>query len=493
MRTLILIAALGLGSGFGATLRADEIRLQEQAPDRHVVVKGDTLWDISEKFLKDPWKWPEVWGFNKDQIKNPHLIYPGDVVLLTMEGGKPRLSLEKGRFNETVKLSPQIRSEPIIIKDGPIPTVPMSALAPFLNRSGFIDASSLDSAPRIIGASDERVLMMQSDTIFANYGDGVTENWNIVRKGKELFDPESGKPLGFEVIDLGKAETLVHGSPMTVRITKGYMDISTGDRLIPTQSLELESLVPHVPSDDIRGRIISAYGGVQATAKYATVVVNRGTQDGVEPGHVLSIYREGRVIGKQKKAYKDIKDTNVEEQIALLTFGKVPTGEGKSPVSSDFINATEERGGRIEYQGFWDEFMDFIDPFDFFFKPFPDGRRAWRYMDGKCFKSGVNVSGGQFYDPEQAMEECKPTDTVASAKWRYMDIGCLKQGKSISYGQPFDPKDVYDLHCRPEAATKLPDQHTGTLLIYRSLKNFSYGLVMNSNGPIYLLDVVKKP
>jgi hypothetical protein len=99
MRTLILIAALGLGSGFGATLRADEIRLQEQAPDRHVVVKGDTLWDISEKFLKDPWKWPEVWGFNKDQIKNPHLIYPGDVVLLTMEGGKPRLSLEKGRFH----------------------------------------------------------------------------------------------------------------------------------------------------------------------------------------------------------------------------------------------------------------------------------------------------------------------------------------------------------------------------------------------------------
>ena len=493
MRTLILIAALGLGSGFGATLRADEIRLQEQAPDRHVVVKGDTLWDISEKFLKDPWKWPEVWGFNKDQIKNPHLIYPGDVVLLTMEGGKPRLSLEKGRFNETVKLSPQVRSEPIIIKDSAIPTVPMSAIAPFVNKSGFVDASSLDHAPRILGAADDRVLMMVSDTIYADHGDGLTKRWNIVRKGKELLDPESGKTLGFEVLDLGKAETQEHGSPMTLRITHGSMDISAGDRLIPTQSLELESLVPHLPNNEIRGRIISAYGGVQATAKYSTVVVNKGIQDGVEPGHVLSVYREGRVIGKNKRVYKDIKNTNSEEQVALLAFGKVPTGEGKSPLSSDFISGADERSGRIEYQGFGDEFLDFIDPFDFFFKPFPDGRRGWRYMDSKCLKMGIDLSGGQYYDPAGAMEECKPSETVASAKWAYMDIGCLKQGKSISYGQAFDPKDVYELHCRPKPVSKLPDQLSGTVLIYRSLQGFSYGLVMKSDGPIYLMDLVKKP
>jgi len=422
MRTLILIAALGLSSALSTPLSADEIRLQENAPDRHVVVKGDTLWDISEKFLKDPWKWPEVWGFNKDQIKNPHLIYPGDVVLLTMEGGKPRLSLQGG---QTVKLSPSIRGEPIIIKEAGIPSIPVKAIAPFLSRTGIIDPEVLAAAPRLLGAADERVLMMESDVVYASQGDGSTTDWNIVRPGVELIDPDTKESLGFESIHVGEARTLAQGSPMTLVIRRGYREIAREDKLMPALPSDLDSLVPHAPANDINGKIISAYGGVAATAKYATIVINKGLREGVEAGHVFTIAHEGRQVKSDKY---------------------------------------EERH---------------------------------RYVDTKCLKPGKTITN-DFYDPKEVFEDCKDTNSpsmfTTKEAWRYADVGCLKPGAKISAFEFFNPKDVYKLHCRPgEESIKLPDTPVGLAFVYRVYQKVAYALVVQANGPIYLMDVVKKP
>ena len=192
MRTLLLIAALGLSATIGAQVRADTVRLQENAPERHVVVKGDTLWDISEKFLKDPWLWPQVWQLNRDQIKNPHLIYPGDVVVLTMENGQPRLQLEAGGTRNVVKLSPQVRGEPIVIQEAGIPSIPLKAIKAMLAKGGVADPADLEKAPRILGSSDARVMFGAGDTPYASKGSGETVDWRVVRLGQPLNEgPES--------------------------------------------------------------------------------------------------------------------------------------------------------------------------------------------------------------------------------------------------------------------------------------------------------------
>ncbi len=425
MRTLLLIAALGFSVSLSAPLRADEIRLQDNAPTRHVVVKGDTLWDISEKFLKDPWKWPEVWGFNKEQIKNPHWIYPGDVVLLTMDGGKPHLSLQNRQFSETVKLSPSIRGEPIIIKEAGIPAIPPKLIAPFLSRAGIVDPAYLNEAPRILGAVDERVLVMESDVVYASQGTGDTTNWNIVRPGAELIDPDTKETLGLETLHVGEARTLVPGNPMTLLITRGYMEIARDDKLVPALSAGSDSLVPHAPEKDISGKIISAYGGVVATAKYATIVINKGIKDGIEAGHVLAISRQGRELTK---------DEDVER---------------------------------------------------------------YRYLDTKCLKPGKTITN-DFYDPKDVFEDCKGNDApsmlTTNNAWRYMDVGCLKPGAKISAFEFFNPKDVYKLHCRPgDGSVRLPDARVGLAFVYRAYKKVAYALVVQANGPVYLLDTVHKP
>jgi hypothetical protein len=422
MRTLILIAALGLSAPLSAPSWADNVRLQENAPDRHVVVKGDTLWDISEKFLKDPWLWPEVWRLNKEEIKNPHLIYPGDVVVLTLEGGKPRLSLEKGRFTETVKLSPQVRSEPILIKEQGIPAIDPKHIRPFLNLAWVVDQDMLDAAPKLLGAVDERALVTKGDTVYASVRDQDTASWLVFRPGKQLLDPESKEVLGFEALNVGKVRTIVPGKPQTLLVEQASMEISIGDRLLPDLPIELESLTPHAPSKAVESKIILAYGGFNATSKHATVVINKGARDGIEAGHVLAIHRQGRVYQKGEDA------------------------------------------------------------------------QTHRYVDVKCIKPGKTLTG-DFYDPKEMLQECKdlPQDAKQEA-WRYMDVGCLKPGAKVSANEFFDAKDAYRLHCRTSEETlRLPDQRVGLLFVYRVYNKVAYGLIMEANGPVYLMDVVKNP
>ena len=338
MRTLILIAALGLGSGFGAMLRADEIRLQEQAPDRHVVVKGDTLWDISEKFLKDPWKWPEVWGFNKEQIKNPHLIYPGDVVLLTMEGGKPRLSLEKRRFGETVKLSPTIRGEPIIIKEAGIPAIPVAAIAPLLSKGGVGDPADLAQAPMILGSSDERVMFGPGDRVYASKGAADIVDWRVVRLGQALKNPDDPKEvLAYEMIHLAEARTEVPGDPQTVRILRTEQEVLERDRLVPAWKMEAPQYMPHAPEKPVKAKVVSALGGPLYAGAWMTLVLDKGSRDGIEEGHVLALFRPGRTVADPKCIRA--------EKIAFLAGGGRGHAEDCKKDENDMTALPETRNG----------------------------------------------------------------------------------------------------------------------------------------------------
>jgi hypothetical protein len=296
-----LIAALGLGSVLSAPLRADEIRLREKAPDRHVVVKGDTLWDISEKFLKDPWRWPEVWGFNKAQIKNPHWIYPGDVVLLTMEGGKPRLSLESGRSRETVKLSPSVRGEPIVIKVAGIPAIPVSAIAPLLSKGGVGDAADLAKAPMILGSSDARVMFAAGDKVYASKAGSDIVDWNVVRLGQALHNPDDPKEiLAYELIHIADAHTESPGDPQVVRILRTDQEVLERDRLVPAWKMEVPQYMPHAPDKPMHAKVISALGGPLYAGAWMTLVLDKGARDGLEEGHVLALFRAGRSVADPK-------------------------------------------------------------------------------------------------------------------------------------------------------------------------------------------------
>lgn len=276
-------------------VQAEQSDIRADAPDRHVVVKGDTLWDISAKFLKDPWKWPQVWGMNRDQIRNPHLIYPGDVVVLGPDG---RLRLERGM--RTVKLSPQVRSEPIAIDQGGIPSVPYQAIAPLLNRGGVTTADGLANAPYILGASDERLLTATTDKVYATAGESYTNRWQIVRLGQAFKDPDSGEVLGYELQYVGKADTLQAGSPQLIRINRSAQEVLERDRLMPDPG-EIEfNFVPHAPDKPVAAKVLSALGGVAGAGPYTTVVFNKGRQEGLEPGHVLGIFKAGRSMADPK-------------------------------------------------------------------------------------------------------------------------------------------------------------------------------------------------
>jgi len=313
MRTLLLTAALSLT--FPAW--ADQVRLQDNAPAQHVVVKGDTLWGISETFLKDPWQWPNVWHLNRDEIKNPHLIYPGDVVRLGRDGaGNVRLSLEKGpRLNATVKLSPHAYGEPIVIKETGIPSIPEQAITPLLSRSGVGDPSDLENAPRILGSSDARVMFGVNDRIYAGRGDGGTVDWRIVRLGQPIKNPnDKQEVLAYELVHVGEAQTVLPGDPQLLRITRAEQEVLERDRLLPAWKAEPIQYLPHAPEIPISAKVAAMIGGSVHAGVWMTVVLDRGLRDGLEPGHVLALFRAGRSVADPKCVRAD--------KIAFLAGGE---------------------------------------------------------------------------------------------------------------------------------------------------------------------------
>lgn len=330
---------------------ADEVALKSGHPDRHVVVKGDTLWGISAKFLKDPWQWPKVWKLNRAQIKNPHLIYPGDVVMLDMSSGSPQLRL----LRETVTLEPGAVVEPL--EKTAIPTIPLNVIAPFLNQPLVIENGQLDNSPRIIAGQDNRVVLSPGTRIYINKiqeGDGI--NWFVYRPNGNIVDPDTNQILGTEAAYLGDAKITKYGEPASADIIRAKEEIFTRDRLVPTGDATITSFVPHAPDTEVTGRIINIYGGVAEAGPQSIVSISRGSAEGIEVGHVLAVNRYGRVIKDPELPSRSSdakpKNPNLDSEVKLDKDGKPITKMQKVPsenlvLEPGMIKLPDERVGLI--------------------------------------------------------------------------------------------------------------------------------------------------
>jgi len=287
--------------------------LAPNAPERYTVKRGDTLWDISGLFLKQPWRWPELWGMNLTQIRNPHLIYPGQVLVLTRIGDRAILSFE-GNV-PTVKLSPRIRTEPL--DSGAIPPIPLNVIEPFLTESIVVDEAVHGTAPRIVAAPENRVLMSRGDRAYARgqYGagnaltgtslslsDAQQRRHRIFRNATPLKDPTTGELLGYEAQFIGQSELLRNEAvragggeiePATIQITVSKEEVRVGDRLLPEPPSDVPSYIPRPPSSAQNGQIVKVHGNaVRFAGQNQVVILNRGTRDGLERGHVLAVLKD---------------------------------------------------------------------------------------------------------------------------------------------------------------------------------------------------------
>ncbi len=293
MRKSITFFMLAFSLGSASVLAQDAPKLRDTAPDRYVVEKGDTLWGIANRFLQDPWRWPEIWRLNQDQVANPQRIYPGNVIVLVRTQAPPQLVL----VDDTIKLSPQVRTESLAAEA--IASIPPGVIEPFLSQPLVIDETALEKAPRIVGAQENRVNLGTGGLAYVS-GIGTTAelNWQIFRPGRPFVDPETNKTLGYEAVYLGTARVTRAGEPATLQIVSSKQEISQGDRLVPAGPAVINQYVPHPPKATVSGRIISLYGGLVTSegGKNSIVSINRGKRDGLEMGHVLAILRTGATI-----------------------------------------------------------------------------------------------------------------------------------------------------------------------------------------------------
>ncbi len=286
------------------TAEATPIVLADGAPATYTVVKGDTLWDISGRFLKEPWRWPEIWNMNREQIKDPHWIYPGDVIKLSFDAeGRPTLSVSSGGSGSwagtgtvggTVRITPQVRVDRLAMA---IPSIPSKAIGPFLTLPLVIEQGALINAPKIVAAEDGRVVIGAGNTAYAvglNPNSGI--KWQIYRPGKELVDPVSKEVLGYEAIYLGDSRVSRFGESSTLEIVRSNQEINRGDRLTPTVEATLPSYSPRAPDKLMRGSVVSVVGSVEDAAQYSVVAVSLGKRDGAEIGHVLATLQRGETV-----------------------------------------------------------------------------------------------------------------------------------------------------------------------------------------------------
>ncbi len=297
--------------------------LAADAPERYTIKQGDTLWAISRLYLKSPWRWPELWGMNLDDIKNPHRIYPGQVLVLVRNNGLATLRLEGEQIDPpVVKLSPRTRYE--MLADGALPTLRSNIIEAFLAEPIIVDDAGLHSAARIVAALESRVLITRGDRAYARGPSGTPllddqgkdQLFRIFRDATPLKDPTTNEVLGYEAQYVGKA-VLVRGEapgevqnrdgsqsqaivPATIDITSAKEEIRVGDRLLPEPPRQLQTYTPRAPQEKVEGRIVSVYGNAVVNAGQNQVVaINKGTVDGMEPGIVLAILTDGaRIVDK---------------------------------------------------------------------------------------------------------------------------------------------------------------------------------------------------
>lgn len=321
--------------------------LAANAPDSYTVKSGDTLWAISGMFLKSAWRWPELWGMNLNEIRNPHRIYPGQQLVLERLNGRARLRMAgaagQGPPTETIRVSPRIRYESL--DDGTLPTLKANLIEPFLAEPIIVDENSLLAAPRIVAAQEGRVLLTRGDRAYARGNidmplldaPGKQQAFRVFRNATPLKDPTSGEVLGYEAQYVGRAllvrsestQTVTDKNgkesrevtPATIDIVAAKEEMRIGDRLVPEPERELVNYTPRAPSGKVDGYIVSVYGSaVVNAAQNQVVVINRGTRDGMERGLVLAILKEGERIVDKTDARNTVLKLPEERNGLLMVF-----------------------------------------------------------------------------------------------------------------------------------------------------------------------------
>ena len=292
-------AAMALSALVALSARAADVEIKAGVPDRYTVQRGDTLWGIAQRFLQDPWRWPEVWRMNRDQVRNPHLIYPGDVIVLDRTDGQWRLSLERSM----TRLSPTVRSSPI--DPEAIPSIPAGEIEPYLTRPLITGPGGLQGAAEVVAARDAKVIRGEGDVIYVVGMDPAGgDRWNIYRRGRTFYSPDGKEVLGIEQRYLGTAKVerfadvasvaLVNAlqeNAATVRLENVKEEIVNGDRLVPAPRGTLMSYVPHAPARPIQAQIIAMDNDAIEAGRGWIVTIDKGTSDGLDVGTVLAIYR----------------------------------------------------------------------------------------------------------------------------------------------------------------------------------------------------------
>ena len=289
--TLVFVLSWLFAGPVVAQAPAKPPAIKPDAPARYVVKQGDTLWSIAERYLDAPWRWQELWNLNKDEIKNPNRIYPGNVIVFDRKTTQLELVL-----GETVKLSPRVRGEstPAVA----IQSIPSSIIEPFLSRPLVVEADGLENAPTIVAFEEKRIMAGAGESAFASgLGASKEDTWYVYRRGKALVDPETQRTLGFEAVYLGTARVTRPGEPATLQILNAVQEIGRGDKLLAAGKPQSVEYTPRAPAKPVSGQVIGIYGGVSNVGEagpQAVVTLNRGKADGVEPGHVLAMHRQAR-------------------------------------------------------------------------------------------------------------------------------------------------------------------------------------------------------
>ena len=295
MRRIISALLISISTTVAVAQGAKPIELADGAPDRHIVTSGDTLWGIAAKFLKDPYRWSEVWRLNTEEIKNPHRIYPGQVVVLDKSGNQPRLKLV------TVTEPRREYVEPL--KKG-IPSIPPQDIEPFLSEQRVLDATGLDAAPRVIALQSDRVIAGAGDSIFTTEVTTQEKAWQLFRPGKPLLDPDTKETLGYESVFLGTARLTKTGVPSSFLVLTSKQEIVRDDRLLAAPRQDVMNYLPHAPDKMIMGKVLAIYSGVNFGGPQTVITLNRGKADGLEPGHVLAVDLAGATVSNRYQGEK---------------------------------------------------------------------------------------------------------------------------------------------------------------------------------------------
>jgi hypothetical protein len=330
-----------LAAPAASAIAAPQCNFRPSAPDQHKVVKGDTLWDISGAFLEHPWCWPQVWGMNRDEIRNPHWIYPGQIIYFDRQHG--RLTLVKPGSDEgageppLTRLSPQLRTEDMG-QSNAVPSIPASAIEPYLTQPLLVEPQALAAAPRIAAAQEDRLYLGDGDRVYVRGALNGATAFQVFRPGKELRDPDTQQVVAHEAEYMGTARLVTPAKPgvdvSTFVITQSVKEMAVGDRLLPAPPEPVRNYVPHAPQQAVAGRVMSLATESNYASQSQVVTVNRGSLDGLDVGAVLDLYHVGQTVQDPEskgflglgKAKLRLPDEQYGELFIFRVFGRVSYG-----------------------------------------------------------------------------------------------------------------------------------------------------------------------